>query len=79
MIDFYCTLQSVISALTSVLSLHSGDKDLRLLAESLFLSRDVLIKDPTQLGGQLVGRLHNIIKKDKPLARMDPRKYPYCR
>ena len=65
--------------LVSALAINSGDKDLRLLAEAIRLSCEALIGNPAQLGGQLVGRLHDIIKKDKPLARMDPRKYPFCR
>ena len=68
-----------MSDLTTLLAQNPADKDLRLLAEALYLSHDVLLVDTSQLAGQLVGRLHNIIKKDKPLARLDPRKYPFCR
>ncbi|XP_069055414.1 uncharacterized protein [Pleurodeles waltl] len=51
--------------------------DLNLLLEALKLSRKVLLKDPCQLASQLVGRLHQIIEKDKPVAPGDPRVYPF--
>ncbi|XP_078535057.1 uncharacterized protein LOC144821717 [Lissotriton helveticus] len=51
--------------------------DLNLLLEVLKLSRKVLLKDPCQLASQLVGRLQQIIEKDKPVAPGDPRVYPF--
>ncbi|XP_076821658.1 uncharacterized protein LOC143468371 isoform X1 [Clavelina lepadiformis] len=71
--------EGLIETISSVLVPYRSDNDLRLLAEALHLSRKILKKDPRQLAAQLVGRLHEILKKDKPLARMDPRKYPSCR
>ena len=55
------------------------DNDLRLLMEALFLSYNILVHDTNQLPSQLLGRLHDIIEKDIPLAPEDPRKYPYVR
>ncbi|XP_069487576.1 uncharacterized protein [Ambystoma mexicanum] len=51
--------------------------DLTLLLETLKLSRNVLLKDPCQLASQIVGRLHQIIEIDKPIAPGDPRVYPF--
>lgn len=57
----------------------SNDKDINLLVDALFLSQDVLRHDPRELPSQLLGRLHDIIEKDVPLAPQDPRLYPYTR
>lgn len=55
------------------------DKDLKVLSKALYLSRKVLRVDAKQLGSQLSGRLRDLVKNDKPLARLDPRSYPYIK
>ncbi|XP_068125049.1 uncharacterized protein [Hyperolius riggenbachi] len=50
--------------------------DLNLLSETFQLSAKVLLRDPSQLASQLIGRLHQIDASDKPVAPGDPRKYP---
>ena len=57
----------------------SQDKDLKVLSKALYLSRKVLRVDANQLGCQLSGRLRDLVKNDKPLARLDPRNYPYIK
>ncbi|ETE71412.1 NACHT and WD repeat domain-containing protein 1, partial [Ophiophagus hannah] len=42
--------------------------DLVLLSETLKLSKRVLIKDPCQMASQLIGRLHQIVAADIPVA-----------
>lgn len=42
--------------------------DLTLLRETLKLSKMVLIKDPCQMASQLIGRLHQIVAADIPVA-----------
>lgn len=42
--------------------------DLTLLSETLKLSKTVLIKDPCQMASQLIGRLHQIVAADIPVA-----------
>ncbi|XP_058048768.1 uncharacterized protein LOC131203005 isoform X3 [Ahaetulla prasina] len=42
--------------------------DLALLSETLKLSKRVLIKDPCQMASQLIGRLHQIVAADIPVA-----------
>ncbi|XP_059577275.1 NACHT domain- and WD repeat-containing protein 1 [Alligator mississippiensis] len=51
--------------------------DLNLLSETLKLSKKVLLKDPYQLASQLIGRLHQIVAADKPVAPGDPKKYQH--
>ncbi|KAL7981895.1 hypothetical protein Chor_000952 [Crotalus horridus] len=51
--------------------------DLTLLSETLKLSKTVLIKDPCQMASQLIGRLHQIVAADIPVAPGDPKKYLY--
>ncbi|XP_062991183.1 uncharacterized protein LOC134404425 [Elgaria multicarinata webbii] len=51
--------------------------DLALLSEALRLSKEVLIQDPSQMASQLIGRLHQIVAADKPVAPGDPKKYIY--
>lgn len=68
-----------MESISEVLSVFPNDGDVRKLAESIHLARHTLIKDPYQLGPQLVGRLQEIVKKDKPIARLDPRKYPHIK
>ncbi|XP_026522963.1 uncharacterized protein LOC113411866 isoform X1 [Notechis scutatus] len=51
--------------------------DLVLLSETLKLSKRVLIKDPCQMASQLIGRLHQIVAADIPVAPGDPKKYLY--
>ncbi|KAG8134727.1 hypothetical protein E2320_007821, partial [Naja naja] len=51
--------------------------DLVLLSETLKLSKSVLIKDPCQMASQLIGRLHQIVAADIPVAPGDPKKYLY--
>lgn len=41
---------------------------MNLLSETLKLSKKVLLKDPYQLASQLIGRLHQIVAADKPVA-----------
>nr|XP_033799042.1 uncharacterized protein LOC117359821 [Geotrypetes seraphini] len=68
---------SIEEDLNAALSSNSPMPDLNLLTEVLKLSKNVLLKDPCQLASQLVGRLHQIIATDKPVAPGDPRKYTY--
>lgn len=42
--------------------------DLDVLAQTLCLSRSVLLKDPCQLASQLLGRVLHITAQDKPVA-----------
>ncbi|XP_043919446.1 NACHT and WD repeat domain-containing protein 2-like [Protopterus annectens] len=51
--------------------------DLNLLYEAIRLSKPVLLKDPCQLASQLIGRLHQIVAADTPVAPGDPKKYSY--
>ncbi|KAM9329505.1 uncharacterized protein PAF06_003294 [Gastrophryne carolinensis] len=49
--------------------------ELLLISETLQLSTEVLLRDPTQLASQLRGRLHQIEALNKPMSLGDPRKY----
>nr|XP_056711044.1 uncharacterized protein LOC130482358 [Euleptes europaea] len=51
--------------------------DLTLLSEVVKLSRKVLVQDPSQMASQFIGRLHQIVAADKPVAPGDPKKYLY--
>ena len=55
------------------------DSDVCLLSDTLSLSAHVLNRDPKQLASQIVGRLHQIITSDVPVAPADPIKYPYLK
>nr|XP_018670119.1 uncharacterized protein LOC100177451 [Ciona intestinalis] len=71
--------EALMMEIGRVLRDHPNDPDVRLLSSVFHLSRPVLTSDPCQLASQLIGRLHSVIKKDKPIARLDPRKYPFSR
>ncbi|KAG7330095.1 hypothetical protein KOW79_006317 [Hemibagrus wyckioides] len=51
--------------------------DIDILAQALCLSRPVLLKDPSQLASQLLGRLLHIAAQDKPVAPGDPQHFSY--
>lgn len=42
--------------------------DFTLLSETLKLSKNVLLRDPCQMASQFIGRLHQIVEADKPVA-----------
>ncbi|CAH1246346.1 NWD1 [Branchiostoma lanceolatum] len=69
-------LRAVLEDHHDSLKVNSDDEELRLLSETLQLSSEVLKADALQLATQLIGRLHDIIMNDKPLAPGDPKKYP---
>ncbi|XP_019639552.1 PREDICTED: uncharacterized protein LOC109481422 isoform X1 [Branchiostoma belcheri] len=69
-------LRAVLEDHHDSLKVSSDDEELRLLSETLQLSSEVLKADALQLATQLIGRLHDIIMNDKPLAPGDPKKYP---
>ncbi|XP_077971854.1 uncharacterized protein LOC120345690 [Styela clava] len=73
------SIETLMDEMYRVLKAIPRDNDVRLLAEALFLSHDVLSHDPKQLPSQLLGRLHDVIEKDIPSAPEDPRRYPYTR
>ncbi|XP_038053193.1 NACHT domain- and WD repeat-containing protein 1-like isoform X2 [Patiria miniata] len=70
------SLRAVLDDIHSALIVQPNDLELRLMSETLQLSAGALSKDPNQLGSQLMGRLYNIIKSDKPMSVGDPKKYP---
>ena len=51
----------------------------RLLSDALHLSSTALQRDPRQLASQILGRMHDIITKDIPIAPGDPVKYPFLK
>ncbi|XP_059150871.1 uncharacterized protein LOC131937445 isoform X2 [Physella acuta] len=59
-----------------VLALEPGEVELRVISEVLQLSRKALMRDPRQLGSQIVGRLQRIITADAPKSPGDPKKFP---
>ena len=65
--------------ITSACNMFKDDKDLKVLSETLYLSRNILRSDPHQLGSQICGRLQSLVKRDRPLARLDPRNHPYIK
>ncbi|XP_022094961.1 uncharacterized protein LOC110981600 isoform X2 [Acanthaster planci] len=69
-------LRSVLDDLQSALIFQPNDAELRLMSETLQLSVGALQKSIDQLGAQLIGRLYNLIKADKPASVGDPKKYP---
>ncbi|KAF7238042.1 NACHT domain- and WD repeat-containing protein 1 [Varanus komodoensis] len=70
---------SVISVEEDLRAAICADRipDLTLLSEALKLSKKVLMHDPSQMASQLIGRLHQIVAADKPVAPGDPKKYIY--
>ncbi|KAM6439908.1 uncharacterized protein PHA67_022331 [Liasis olivaceus] len=71
---------SVVSIEEDLAAAINADRtipDLTLLSETLKLSKRVLIKDPCQMASQLIGRLHQIVAADVPVAPGDPKKYLY--
>uniref|UniRef100_A0A1I8GHY8 WD_REPEATS_REGION domain-containing protein n=1 Tax=Macrostomum lignano TaxID=282301 RepID=A0A1I8GHY8_9PLAT len=71
------SVRHVLDLYESVLSAEPRDKDLRLISNSLYLSRAELELDPKQLASQLLGRITDVIKADRPKAPADPKKYPF--
>ncbi|XP_015201323.2 uncharacterized protein [Lepisosteus oculatus] len=51
--------------------------DVCVLSEALELSQQTLLQDPCQLASQLVGRLHEVLSTDRPVAPGDPRKFSH--
>ncbi|KAK2138831.1 hypothetical protein NP493_7042g00001, partial [Ridgeia piscesae] len=70
------SLRAVLDDLQMALTVEPSDTELKLLSDVLYLSTDVLLRDPGQLGSQIVGRLRDIITADVPVAPGDPVKYP---
>ncbi|XP_048366186.1 uncharacterized protein LOC125440412 isoform X2 [Sphaerodactylus townsendi] len=68
---------SVEEDLKAAISAERTIPDLTLLSEVLKLSRKVLVRDPCQMASQFIGRLHQIVAADKPVAPGDPKKYLY--
>ncbi|XP_077158423.1 uncharacterized protein LOC143819984 isoform X2 [Paroedura picta] len=68
---------SIEEDLRAAISTERTVPDLTLLSEVLNLSRKVLVQDPCQMASQLIGRLHQIVAADKPVAPGDPKKYLY--
>ncbi|KAH0616128.1 hypothetical protein JD844_027012 [Phrynosoma platyrhinos] len=71
---------SVVSIEEDLRAAISADRtipDLTLLSEVLRLSKNVLLQDPHQMASQFIGRLHQIVAADKPVAPGDPKKYLY--
>ncbi|XP_042323154.1 uncharacterized protein LOC121930632 isoform X2 [Sceloporus undulatus] len=75
-----CWASSVVSIEEDLRAALSADRtipDLTLLSEVLRLSKNVLLQDPCQMASQFIGRLHQIVAADKPVAPGDPKKYLY--
>ncbi|XP_077986889.1 uncharacterized protein LOC144441205 isoform X2 [Glandiceps talaboti] len=70
------SLRAVLDDFHNALLVESGDKELKLVADSLQLSETALLRNPLELATQVVGRLCDIIRKDKPVSIGDPKKYP---
>ena len=70
------SLRAILDDVQMALAIEPSDLELKLLADVLHLSTNVLLRDPGQLGSQVVGRLHDIITADMPVAPGDPVKYP---
>ena len=70
------SLRIVLDDIQGSLLVQPNDLELRLMSDTLQLSTGALRKDPNQLGAQLMGRLYNVIKSDKPVSVGDPKKYP---
>lgn len=73
------SLRAVSDDLQMAQLLEPAEPNLRLLSDTLSLSAPVLNNDPAQLASQLVGRLHEIVTKDVPVAPADPIRYPYVK
>ncbi|KAL5007519.1 hypothetical protein ScPMuIL_016325 [Solemya velum] len=70
------SLRALLEEYEMGLKTEPSDVELKLLADTLQLSARALMADHRQLAGQIIGRLHNLISKDKPAAPGDPPKYP---
>ncbi|XP_013420669.1 uncharacterized protein LOC106180985 isoform X2 [Lingula anatina] len=73
------SFRAVLDDFHSALEVEPKDKDIKLLTDTFQLSGKVLSANPIQLASQMVGRLHNLIAADVPMAPQDPVKYPYIR
>ena len=71
------SLRSLVEEYHIGLELEPSDLDLKTLSDTLQLSATAILRDPRQLAGQVVGRLHGIIDRDIPSAPGDPPRYPY--
>ncbi|XP_070532605.1 NACHT domain- and WD repeat-containing protein 1-like isoform X2 [Ptychodera flava] len=70
------SLRAVLDDFHNAMLIEPGDKELKLLADCLQLSETALLRNPLELATQVVGRLNDIIRKDKPISIGDPKKYP---
>ena len=70
------SLRAVFDDLRMALNNEPADAELKLLSDMLYLSTDVLLRDPGQFGSQVIGRLHDIIASAVTQAPGDPAKYP---
>lgn len=70
------SLQDLVEEYQIGLQVEVGDKDLKIISDTIQLSAKALNTDPRQLAAQLIGRLHKMIENGMPKTRDDPHRHP---
>ncbi|KAJ8299190.1 hypothetical protein KUTeg_023250 [Tegillarca granosa] len=70
------SLQDLVEEYQIGLQVDVGDKDLKIISDTIQLSAKALNTDPRQLAAQLIGRLHKMIENGMPKTRDDPHRHP---
>ncbi len=73
------SLGALFEDIQMALASEPTDQDIRYVSDTLHLACAVLERDSEQLASQLIGRLHDLVAADVPVAPGDPPKYPFLK